>query len=42
MYAKGITTRRPLIRAVVMLFFFAEIKDDTTSSATQDYDELTA
>ena len=22
MYAKGITTRRPLIRAVVMLFFF--------------------
>ena len=24
MYAKGITTRRPLIRAVVMLFFFLQ------------------
>jgi hypothetical protein len=25
MYPKGITTRRPLIRAVVMLFFFLRV-----------------
>ena len=39
MYAKGITTRRPLIRAVVMLFFFlGRFIGDTTSSVTLGYD----